>query len=584
MHLNHQTARRADPGGAQRGFARPALGLSVAISLALAGPVHAQGEANRQLLESPVPSDRARMGSAVAVGQRVAVVGAPGNSQKGLDAGAAYIYDRDATTGAYAEGQLIQPSTLDPFDRFGGAVAVSGNVLVLGAKGDDEAAPNAGAAYVYTRAGVGSPFTLLQKLVPPSAGVSDCYGISVAVASTRIAVGAPRSDQSALDAGAVYLYEYDAVLGEFVDAGVVLDPAAGVGDQFGISVGLSLDQLFVGAERLDDPAGDPNVGGVVVFDDLGGQSWVVSQRLLVPGLGDGSELGATLAVDPPRQGVPGSLFVGAPSGHPSGTVNALGTVHIFEAPLGGPWDLALDVGLDGTVTDTERGRSVAIQNGVAIVGLPGLDFTAGAFEVLRRDMAAGWQLEGQYRIPDSQAGDRAGSGVGLLNSHPIIGVPGRDSGSLTDLGLAWSQPHLWAPIGETLCSPGVPNSTGDSAVLMARGSTLASDQDLVLEGALFPRNSFAFAIVSLDTGFVPQPGGSSGNLCLGGQIGRLVDRATQAGIDGRIEIVVDVADIPQPLGGQAAQAGDTWWFQVWYRDANPQVTSNYTDALGVTFQ
>ena len=30
--------------------------------------------------------------------------------------------------------------------------------------------------------------------------------------------------------------------------------------------------------------------------------------------------------------------------------------------------------------------------------------------------------------------------------------------------------------------------------------------------------------------------------------------------------------------------GQTWNFQAWYRDANPTVTSNFTDAVGITFQ
>jgi len=30
-------------------------------------------------------------------------------------------------------------------------------------------------------------------------------------------------------------------------------------------------------------------------------------------------------------------------------------------------------------------------------------------------------------------------------------------------------------------------------------------------------------------------------------------------------------------------AGSTWRFQTWFRDANPSVTSNFTDAIAITF-
>jgi hypothetical protein len=29
--------------------------------------------------------------------------------------------------------------------------------------------------------------------------------------------------------------------------------------------------------------------------------------------------------------------------------------------------------------------------------------------------------------------------------------------------------------------------------------------------------------------------------------------------------------------------GETWYFQAWHRDANPTLTSNFTDAVSITF-
>ena len=33
----------------------------------------------------------------------------------------------------------------------------------------------------------------------------------------------------------------------------------------------------------------------------------------------------------------------------------------------------------------------------------------------------------------------------------------------------------------------------------------------------------------------------------------------------------------------AIQPGETWNFQLWYRDNNPQTTSNFTDAISIFF-
>ena len=34
----------------------------------------------------------------------------------------------------------------------------------------------------------------------------------------------------------------------------------------------------------------------------------------------------------------------------------------------------------------------------------------------------------------------------------------------------------------------------------------------------------------------------------------------------------------------AVQAGETWNFQAWFRDANPDSTSNFTDGVAGTFE
>ena len=47
--------------------------------------------------------------------------------------------------------------------------------------------------------------------------------------------------------------------------------------------------------------------------------------------------------------------------------------------------------------------------------------------------------------------------------------------------------------------------------------------------------------------------------------------------------VLDLANTPTPMGNVSVLAGQTWNFQAWYRDNNPGPTSNFTDAVSVTF-
>ncbi len=546
-----------------------------------------------QQLESPMVGQRGRFGSSVAVSDTTAIVGSPGDTVAGPDAGSVHVFLRNKLTGVYELSQDIRPGEVGPFDRFGEAIALGGNLLVVGAKGDNTAAPNAGAVYVFRRFGVGSTFQLTNKLLAPNAGISDCFGASVAVLGNVIAVGAPRADDTAFDAGAVYIYKFDFAANMASPDQVLTDPDGSAGDGFGTAVAVAPTTLAVGAGRLDAPNGLQNTGGVVIYEDLGSSAplWGKVQTLFPSTPTAYSNFGAALAMLPPRPGVAGSLVVGAPDAkHPSSQISK-GTVSIYSSATPVDWMLEFTYGLDIPGSGNRLGASVAVQEGLALVGSPGrypassLDRNVGSVDLLRDFTLGGWAVERTIEVPDAADSWNVGHSVALQSGFPLIGVPGADLSPTFDAeGTVWSASHTWAPLGDRLCAPAVKNSTGYAASLVARGSVFASVGDLTLEVAFMPRFSFAYALASRNSGFSAGPGGSQGNICLSGQVGRMVDVFQQSGTDGRITIPVNLSAVPQPLGAVAAVAGDTWWFQVWYRDANPNVTSNFTDAIGIQFR
>ena len=141
-------------------------------------------------------------------------------------------------------------------------------------------------------------------------------------------------------------------------------------------------------------------------------------------------------------------------------------------------------------------------------------------------------------------------------------------------------------VGVSYCQPAVANSTGVPAVMGASGSAVVASNDLVLEATDLPMSSFGFFLTSQMQGSVSNPGGSQGNLCLGGAIGRYVGpgQIQNAGAAGAISLVLDLTSTPTPTGLVSVAAGETWNFQAWYRDAVSGVaTSNFTDGLEVAF-
>jgi len=119
-----------------------------------------------------------------------------------------------------------------------------------------------------------------------------------------------------------------------------------------------------------------------------------------------------------------------------------------------------------------------------------------------------------------------------------------------------------------------------SASIAATGCGPVGWNSLYLEAQGMPANVFGYFLVSDIQGFAPFVGGSQGNLCLGGNIGRFVHKVQSSGAGGAFGIEVDLQHLPHY---QAVVPGQTLNFQAWFRDANPHSTSNYTDGVSVTF-
>jgi hypothetical protein len=142
-----------------------------------------------------------------------------------------------------------------------------------------------------------------------------------------------------------------------------------------------------------------------------------------------------------------------------------------------------------------------------------------------------------------------------------------------------------AMIGTGYCAT-APNSTGAPAELSALGDPIASANDLTLLGENLPALTFGFFLTSPDQLFESNPGGSAGNLCVGPSIGRYVGpgQIQSSGVSGTIALTLDLTQHPTPGGFVTVQAGQTWNFQAWYRDAAAgSGVSNFTNGFEITF-
>ncbi|MCP3919304.1 MAG: hypothetical protein GY711_27510 [bacterium] len=166
---------------------------------------------------------------------------------------------------------------------------------------------------------------------------------------------------------------------------------------------------------------------------------------------------------------------------------------------------------------------------------------------------------------------------------PLVSIGTRDTGpGRTRFHTLEAHTIGYGPLGTSYCGPAVPNSSGSPATIEAFGWIRVSDNDFALTAEDLPPNQFGYFLASQTQAFVAMPGGSEGNLCVGGTIGRFNAQVASSGPDGSLSIPVDLTQMPPPL--TSVVAGEAWNWQCWYRDAHPGPTSNFSDGRTVVFE
>jgi len=136
------------------------------------------------------------------------------------------------------------------------------------------------------------------------------------------------------------------------------------------------------------------------------------------------------------------------------------------------------------------------------------------------------------------------------------------------------------PLGANYCGPANLNSSGGAAAVAGWGQPEVAFNELTLTATGMPAGETGYFLVAEGAGFKSLPGGSQGNLCLSGKMGRFVGQVASTGSAGEFSIDVDLSALPI-WGGTAVQPGEWWYFQGWFSDG---ATSNFTDGLVVQFQ
>jgi trimeric autotransporter adhesin len=236
------------------------------------------------VVEAPRAGEADRFGDSVSIAGDTLAVGASeeDSAATGIDgeeddnqageSGAVYVFQRGGS--AWVQDAYVKASNTGAGDVFGASVSLSGDILAVGAYGEDsgaagaggdetdDSAPDSGAVYVFQRGA--ESWAQVAYLKASSPGASDHFGWSVATSGSILVAGAPYEDSAAAgidgdqrsdstpDSGAAYVFHRAG--DSWYQKAYVKADSPSIDASLGTSLSAADDALAVGAPCEADAA------------------------------------------------------------------------------------------------------------------------------------------------------------------------------------------------------------------------------------------------------------------------------------------------------------------------------------------
>lgn len=383
-------------------------------------------------------------------------------------------------------------------DQFGFSVAISGNYAIISANLEDEdtsgtsTLSSAGSAYIFERDNMGN-WKEVQKIVASDREAGDHFGCSVAMSGNYAIVGARYQNldasggNSLLSAGAAYIFERD-ISGNWIETEKLVASDRDVGDDFGVSVGISGNYAIIGARAEDHDALGSNstnaAGSAYIFERDPSGNWTQSQKIVASDRAFLDQFGYAVAISDSFAIVGSRLEDEDASG--ANTISAAGSAYIFKLNSGGTWIENQKIVASNRQNNDRFGYSVSISGDYAVVGALYHDFNtldmdsikdAGAAFIFERDNSGNW-IEAEKIISSNRIETgQFGTAVSISEERVIVGAP--IEGSFQE-GSAYVFKRT--PIGDWELTQHIESS--DISTVDWFGSSVSIDTETFLVGAI----------------------------------------------------------------------------------------------------
>ena len=405
--------------------------IAVAVSLPAVAPAEAEVIEVQKLTASDAAQNDG-FGGSVAVSGHTAVAGAKNDDDNGLTSGSAYVFYRDqGGQNNWGEVKKITASDGAAEDAFGRSVALWGDLLVVGAPSRTPLGETGSAYIFYRNQGGPNNWGEVTKITASDAEANDLFGNRVAISGEIIAVGAYLDDDACpgdpgCNSGSVYIFYRDqGGPDNWGEVKKLTASDAADGDQFGRSAtAVSGDIIVVGA-LSDDDAGSSSGSAYVFYRNEGGpDNWGEVKKLTASDAAAGDLFGFVAAVSGD------TIVVGAVEDN-----DAAGSAYIFCRNHGGPdnWGEVKKLKASDGAPNDGFGGSVAVSVDLALVGAPKDDdagSSSGSAYVFARHLGGpdNWGELTKLTASDAMPQSGFGGASAMDGNIGLVGAASEDSG------------------------------------------------------------------------------------------------------------------------------------------------------------
>ena len=302
----------------------------------------------------------------------------------------------------WTAASIVVPIDSLSFENYGFSCDINGNYAVVSA----HTADNKGAVYTYFYNGTSWLNTSILTHINLSIG--DMFGYSVSLQQDRLIIGAPGDDESANNAGAVYIYNRSGNTWVFDEK--IVNPSTGI--WFGYEVNLYQDYLAVSSLPDENNDNDYNVF-VYNYDN---SLWTMQEDIAETT----TYFGHSIALSDSK------LLIGAGGDNEQGQMS--GSVYFFERN-GSDWTETEKFYPPTVETDDFFGSSIDMFGNIAIIGAPGTDnsFNRSGYACYYEYDSNNWILRRILTPSNNSIGDFTGKSVSISSGDVFIGCPFQDN-------------------------------------------------------------------------------------------------------------------------------------------------------------